>query len=142
MSKAQDRVHITDYIAAAASETILLVEPTAITSNLSHFSDSCSCRVMATPTSVTEPAEFGPALRHIRLNQRISQTALARSAGVGRQWLNSFEMGDRPSAPLDMVMRLVSVLDASILLTRPAPLRTVTVDGGIDLDTFLRSFDT
>ena len=42
-----------------------------------------------------------------------------RSAGVGRQWLNAFEMGDKPSAPLDMVMRVADALGVSLLLTRP-----------------------
>lgn len=88
----------------------------------------------------------GPVLREVRLAEEITQSALADLAGVGRQWLNSFEMGDKPSAPLDMVMRVATALDVTLVLSpiRPAGRRVVPPDAGdepVDLDALLREFD-
>lgn len=95
---------------------------------------------MATVT-VRRPDELGPALREARLADDVTQSSLAVLAGVGRQWLNSFELGDKQSAPLDMVMRVAAALGVTVTLL---PEVAVPHPGGpepIDLDAFLRTFD-
>lgn len=56
---------------------------------------------------------------------------LAARAKVGRQWLIGFELGDKHSAPLDMVFRVLSALDLDLTLTPPPP---QTSPPPIDLD--------
>lgn len=97
---------------------------------------------MTTPLQVSRPADLGPALREARLADGLTQSGLAQVAGVGRQWLNSFEMGERPSAPLDMVMRVVAALDVPVILTRPAPPAPIKPDDApVDLDALLNEYD-
>lgn len=98
-----------------------------------------------TTATVHRPDDLGPALREARIADGITQSALAALAHVGRQWLNSFEMGDKPSAPLDMVMRVASALDVTLVL--PPPEWNVTGTQGsvdeepIDLEAHLKKFD-
>ena len=66
--------------------------------------------------------------------------ALAEIAGVGRQWLNAFEMGDKPSAPLDMVMRVADALGVSLLLTRPVRRAPGNLPEPVDLNVLLDRF--
>ncbi|MGL4174250.1 MAG: helix-turn-helix domain-containing protein [Actinomycetota bacterium] len=90
----------------------------------------------------SSPGALGPALREVRVAEAITQSALAHLANVGRQWLNSFEMGDKPSAPIDMVMRVASALDVTLTLTPPSPPRSSDLDDEpIDLDALLSEFD-
>jgi transcriptional regulator with XRE-family HTH domain len=99
---------------------------------------------MTTMVEVSRPDDLGPALREERLADGMTQAALAELAHVGRQWLNSFEMGEKASAPLDMVMRVIAALDVSVVLTRP-PLSTSTAptepSGTFDLDEHLSGYD-
>lgn len=88
---------------------------------------------------VARPDDLGPALREVRVADEVTQSALADLAGVGRQWLNAFEMGDKPSAPLDMVMRVAAALDVTLMLTPPER-RMGTAVTPIDLDTHLRNY--
>lgn len=93
---------------------------------------------------MSRPDDIGPALREARLADGLSQAALAELAHVGRQWLNSFEMGEKVSAPLDMVMRVIAVLDAPVLLTRPSLSATAVnpeASEGFDLDEYLSEYD-
>lgn len=53
----------------------------------------------------------------------MSQTELAAEANVGRQWLVEFEAGDKLSAPFDMVMRLLRVLQLDVTLDPTVPRR-------------------
>lgn len=76
-------------------------------------------------------------MRDARVADGMTQSALADLAGVGRQWLNAFEMGEKASAPLNMVMRLVAALDVSVTLTRPAPPPAGEVNELVDLDALL-----
>lgn len=86
--------------------------------------------------------DLGPALREARLADGLTQTDLAEAAGVGRQWLNAFEAGDKPSARLDMILRIIDILDVSVTLTRPTRhLPAAPPDKPLDLDAFLKSFD-
>ncbi|OBA51918.1 hypothetical protein A5780_28290 [Nocardia sp. 852002-20019_SCH5090214] len=99
---------------------------------------------MATAT-VHRPDDLGPALREVRIADGITQSALAALAGVGRQWLNSFELGDKPSAPLDMVMRVATALDVTLVLTPPewrvAAATEPADEEPIDLEAHLKKFD-
>ena len=91
--------------------------------------------------AVDRPDDLGPALREVRMSEGITQSALAELAAVGRQWLNAFEMGEKASAPLDMVMRIIAVLDVTVELSRPAPPVAADEDDDdepIDLDAILR----
>lgn len=92
-----------------------------------------------TTVEVSRPDDLGPALREVRLAEEISQSALAQLAAVGRQWLNAFELGEKPSAPLDMVMRVAAALDTQVRLTAPVPAQSNPIDDGdpIDLDEVL-----
>jgi len=97
---------------------------------------------MTTPLEISRPDDIGPALREVRLSEEITQSALAQIAGVGRQWLNSFEMGERSFAPFDMVLRVITALGVPVLLTRPAQPRAVADDAApVDLDFLLREYD-
>lgn len=69
-----------------------------------------------TTIRVEKAGDLGPALREVRVAEALTQSALANLAGVGRQWLNAFEMGDKPAAPLDMVMRVSAALGVSVSL--------------------------
>ena len=96
---------------------------------------------MATEVRISRPDDLGPALRDARLADDLTQAALAELAGVGRQWLNAFEAGDKASAPLDMVMRVVAALDVAVVLSRPVPTATAAVPDIVDLDAYLSEFD-
>ena len=99
---------------------------------------------MTTIVQVSRPDDVGPALREARLADGMTQSALAELAQVGRQWLNSFELGEKTSAPLDMVMRVTAALDVTVVLTRP-PLSPAAVSPGasepFDLDEHLSGYD-
>ncbi len=98
-----------------------------------------------TTARVGRPDDLGPALREVRVADGVTQAALAALAGVGRQWLNSFEMGDKPSARLDMVMRVAAALDVTLMLTPPDRFRTDTNesidDEPIDLEAHLKKYN-
>lgn len=87
---------------------------------------------------VADSGDLGPALREVRRADEITQTALASLAGVGRQWLNAFELGDKPSAPLDMVMQVTAALGVTVVLEEPPRgHRGDDVGEPIDLDELL-----
>ncbi|WP_084530882.1 helix-turn-helix transcriptional regulator [Nocardia miyunensis] len=98
-----------------------------------------------TTARVDRADDLGPALREVRVADGVTQSALAELAGVGRQWLNSFEMGDKPSAPLDMVMRVAAALDVTLMLTPPERFRTGAHesidDEPIDLEAHLEKYN-
>lgn len=97
-----------------------------------------------TTLTVDHPSDLGPAMREVRIADGVTQAALAALAGVGRQWLNSFEMGDKPSAPLDMAMRVASALDVTLVLTPPDRNRIgkhePVYEEPIDLEAHLKKF--
>lgn len=95
-----------------------------------------------TTVRVTRPDDLGVALRRARMDEGITQSALAQLVGVSRQWLSAFEMGDKTSAPLDMVMRIVAALDVSVTLSRPAPPTPVDEEEPVDLDALIDGVDT
>ncbi|MDR1293576.1 MAG: helix-turn-helix domain-containing protein [Bifidobacteriaceae bacterium] len=71
-------------------------------------------------TSVHDAAQLGAAVRAARIDHGLSQTDLAHGARVGRQWLVGLEAGDKVSAPLDMVLRVLGQLRLSVTLD-PTP---------------------
>lgn len=73
--------------------------------------------------AVKDAGQLGQAVRKARVEAGMSQTELAGDARVGRQWLVAFEAGDKPSAPFDMVMRLLRVLDLEATLDPSLPMR-------------------
>lgn len=75
---------------------------------------------MAT-VSVRDATELGAAVRDARLQADISQVDLAADSSVGRQWLVEFEAGSKVSAPFDMVMRVLSVLELRVILDPLVP---------------------
>lgn len=82
--------------------------------------------------------DLGPALREARITEDLTQQGLASIAGVGRQWLNAFEAGQKGSAPLDMVMRVITALGVSVMLSPRAPTLSFPVDEEpIDLDSIV-----
>ena len=70
---------------------------------------------------VAGAAELGRAVRGARVRAGISQAELAGDARVGRQWLVGLELGDKNSAPLDMVLRVLAALDLTVTLKPPEP---------------------
>lgn len=83
--------------------------------------------------TVHRPDDLGPALREVRLEQGTTQSALAERVSVGRQWLNRFELGDKWTAPLDMVHKVASALDVTVIL-EPLPVSPATDVDLIDLN--------
>ena len=77
---------------------------------------------MAT-TRVRDASQLGDAVRKARAEAGLTQTELASDAGVGRQWLVAFEAGDKLSAPFDMVMRVLRVLELEATLDPSLPKR-------------------
>ena len=69
---------------------------------------------------ITDASEIGELVREARLQSGTSQAALAEAAGVGRQWLNEFELGKKPSAPIDMVLRVLAQMKTSLVLLHGA----------------------
>lgn len=73
--------------------------------------------------SVRSAAQLGEAVREARVEAGLTQTELASDSGVGRQWLVAFEAGDKMSAPFDMVMRVLRVLELEATLDPSLPKR-------------------
>jgi transcriptional regulator with XRE-family HTH domain len=76
-----------------------------------------------TTSRVGDAVALGVAVRQARIDQGLSQVELAHDAQVGRQWLVGLEAGDKTSAPLDMVFRVLRALGLAVTLdpVRPAP---------------------
>lgn len=94
---------------------------------------------------VERAGDLGPALREVRVAEAITQSALANIAGVGRQWLNALEMGNKPGAPLDMVMRVAAALGVSVTLTASTVDRAASSHADndlVDLDELLDEFSS
>lgn len=73
---------------------------------------------------VGNASALGAAVREARLLAGVSQTELAADAKVGRQWLVALEAGSKPSAPFDMVMRVLQVLELEVALDPSTPRRS------------------
>ena len=62
---------------------------------------------------IRTPLDLGLIIRHCRRKLKLSQTELARKAGVGRQWVVAIEQG-KPRAELSLVLRTLSALGLSL----------------------------
>ncbi len=79
---------------------------------------------------------FGRVIREAREQRGLTQAALAEAAGVGRQWLVGFELGDKESAPLAMILRVLGALDLEVTLA-PPPASPAPRVSEVDLDAII-----
>lgn len=81
--------------------------------------------MIASPRHGTLIASEHPrtAARAVYRRKGLSQAELASEAGVGRQWPVGLEAGDKASAPLDMVLRVLCALELDVTLSGAAPKR-------------------
>lgn len=86
-----------------------------------------------TTVTVHRPDDLGPELREVRLEKGITQSALAEKTNVGRQWLNAFELGDKWTAPLDMVYRVLSTLEVSVVMDPESVAAPNSYDDFVDI---------
>ncbi len=70
---------------------------------------------------IRTPLDLGLAIRDRRRKLKLSQTELARKAGVGRQWVVAIEHG-KSRAELGLVLRTLSALDLPLTID-PGDLR-------------------
>lgn len=64
---------------------------------------------------IRTPLDLGLAIRDRRRKLRLSQTELARRAGVGRQWVVAIEHG-KSRAELGLVLRTLAALDIPLTI--------------------------
>lgn len=85
---------------------------------------------------------MGLTVRGRRKDLGLSQNALAKRAGVSRQWISEFESG-KTTAELGLAFRLLDALDLSLSIETPAT-RSSPADGPetvtIDLDAILDTY--
>ena len=83
---------------------------------------------------IRTPLDLGLVIRDRRRKLGLSQTELARKAGVGRQWVVSIERG-KSRAELGLVLRTLSALDLSLTTNTGERLPRPTADTvAIDID--------
>ena len=83
---------------------------------------------------IRTPLDLGLVIRDRRRKLGLSQTELARKAGVGRQWIVSIERG-KSGAELGLVLRTFSALGLSITSeTDNRPPRSADDVTAIDID--------
>ena len=83
---------------------------------------------------IRTPLDLGLVIRDRRRKLGLSQTELARKAGVGRQWIVSIERG-KSGAELGLVLRTFSALGLSITSeTDDRPPRSADDVTAIDID--------
>jgi HTH-type transcriptional regulator/antitoxin HipB len=86
---------------------------------------------MEFPLQIKAPLDIGLIIRHQRRSLGLSQTQLARTAGVGRQWLVAVEQG-KSGAELGLVLRTLSALGLALSVdgaTAPAdPVAPIDID--------------
>ena len=68
---------------------------------------------------IRTPLDLGLAIRDRRRKLKLSQTELARKAGVGRQWIVAIEHG-KSRAELGLVLRTLSALDLPLTIDSDA----------------------
>ena len=83
---------------------------------------------------IRTPLDLGLAIRDRRRKLKLSQTELARKAGVGRQWVVAIEHG-KSRAELGLVLRTLSALDLPLTID-PGDRRLPSSDGmnPVDID--------
>lgn len=58
--------------------------------------------------------KLATAVKTLRTRRGISQAALARAAGVSRQWIITIEQGRTNGLEIGLLMRVLDALDASL----------------------------
>ena len=83
---------------------------------------------------IRTPLDLGLVIRNRRRELRLSQTDLARKAGVGRQWIVAIEHG-KSRAELGLALRTLSALDLRLTID-PDDRQLSTSDGisPVDID--------
>jgi transcriptional regulator with XRE-family HTH domain len=70
---------------------------------------------------IARATELGEFVRHRRRSLHWTQNELARRATTGRQWVIELERGKKDAAPLDMVLRVLGVLELSMFVGDAGP---------------------
>ena len=88
---------------------------------------------------IRTPLDLGLAIRDRRRKLKLSQTELARRAGVGRQWVVAIEHG-KSRAELGLVLRTLSALDLPLMID-PGDRRPLTSDdiSPVDIDAIVNA---
>ena len=104
-------------------------------STLSLFDDFCTLLAfddIGAIMQIRTPLDLGLAIRDRRRKLKLSQTELARKAGVGRQWVVAIEHG-KSRAELSLVLRTLAALDLPLTID-PAARRLPSGDDMNPLD--------
>ena len=88
---------------------------------------------------IRTPLDLGLAIRDRRRKLKLSQTELARKAGVGRQWVVAIEHG-KSRAELSLVLRTLAALDLPLRID-PGPRRLPSSDdmNPVDIDAIVNA---
>ena len=88
---------------------------------------------------IRTPLDLGLAIRDRRRKLKLSQTELARNAGVGRQWVVAIEHG-KSRAELGLVLRTLAALDLPLRIDA-GPRRLPSSDGmnPVDIDAIVNA---
>ena len=88
---------------------------------------------------IRTPLDLGLAIRDRRRKLKLSQTRLARQAGVGRQWVVAIERG-KSRAELGLVLRTLSALDLPLTIDPVARLLPSSDDmNPVDIDAIVNA---
>ena len=94
---------------------------------------------IGTIMQIRTPLDLGLVIRDRRRKLKLSQTDLARKAGVGRQWVVAIEHG-KSRAELGLVLRTLSALDLPLTID-PGPRRLPSSDDvdAVDIDAIVNA---
>ena len=81
-------------------------------------------------------ADIGAVIRDRRHKLRLDQLTLAKQVGVGRQWIVDIEKG-KPRAGIELVLRTLTALGLSLVLSEGAPATAGRGRPAVDLDTII-----
>ena len=114
-------------------EDILLLSPLDDMYTLLAFDD------IGAIMQIRTPLDLGLAIRDRRRKLKLSQTELARKAGVGRQWVVAIEHG-KSRAELSLVLRTLAALDLPLTID-PGPRRLPSSDdmNPVDIDAIVNA---
>lgn len=88
---------------------------------------------------IRTPLDLGLVIRDRRRKLGLSQTELARKAGVGRQWVVSIERG-KSRAEFGLLLRTLSALDLSLVTDAGERLPRPSADTvAVDIDAVVRN---
>ena len=111
--------------------------------HLSLINDMCTLLAFDDIEAIMQirtPLDLGLAIRDRRRKLKLSQTELARKAGVGRQWVVAIEHG-KSRAELSLVLRTLAALDLPLRID-PGPRRLPSSDdmmNPLDIDAIVNA---